>query len=200
MTIEQEIVKTHKEGVSIWAKIRSLLVTEKRLEKLNAQRRKHLAEIHTGKHIVMFDSVDVSQIPRQPQAAAGYVGGHWPTIHELYKQFPHAHKLSIAVNVGEQAECLDIETGDAEPHDAPTFVRRERCRVKRPCLYANRSTMPAVIQALNSAGIHRSEYRLWEADYTEVPHINQGVDACQWTDKALGKNLDQSLCVGDFFS
>lgn len=198
-TTQEQINKTHKEGVGIWKKIRGLLVTERRLEKLNAKRRLELENLHPHGNIIMFDSVDVSQIPSQPVAVAGYVGGHWPTIHELYKKYPHAKKLSIAVNKDEIAECLDVEKGDAEPKDAVMFVRRERMRVKRPCVYADRSTMPQVINALNAAGIDRSGYRLWEADVTDEPHINEDVDACQWTFTALHKNLDQSLCRGNFF-
>jgi hypothetical protein len=63
--------------------------------------------------IQMFDSVDVATVPNNPQAVAGYVGGHWPTYNSLVQKFPKSHHLSIAVNSGEDAECLDIENGDA---------------------------------------------------------------------------------------
>jgi hypothetical protein len=71
-----------------------------------------------------------SAIPKTAEAVAGYVGGHWPTYNQLVKDFPHAHKLSIAVFASEDADCLDIEKGDATPdqdrplHDEGTPLLR----------------------------------------------------------------------------
>jgi hypothetical protein len=149
---------------------------------------------------VMYDSITVGDIPASAPAVAGYAGGAWPTFHELAGRFPRAHRLSIAVNSGEDADCLDIENGDATPAEAPGWFHRQKARgVDRPCFYASLSVMPAVVAALGRAGIQRHEYRLWAAHYTYVPHIEPGYDACQWTDRALGRNLDESLCVDDFF-
>jgi len=149
--------------------------------------------------IAMFDAVAISEIPASPQAVAGYVGGNFPTFSPLVQRFPNAKHLSIAVNSSEDAECLDIENGDAVPSDAPAWHARQMARgVKRPVFYANTSTMPAVIAALR--GIPRSQYRLWTAHYTHQPHIEPGSDATQWTDRALARNLDQSLCADDFFT
>ena len=151
--------------------------------------------------LTMYDSVSVGQIPADAQAVAGYVGGNWPTYSSLERLHPDAHKLSIAVNAGEDADCLDVETGDATPADAPAWVRRQLARgVWRPCLYANASTMPAVVHALAQGGIARREIRLWVASYTGYPHIPNGYDACQWTNTALGRNLDASLCSDTFFA
>lgn len=148
----------------------------------------------------MYDTVTVDTVPSNPQAVAGYVGGFWPTYSTLVAKFPNAHHLSIAVNAGEDAECLDIENGDAVPSDAPAWVRRQQKRgVYRPVLYCDLSTEPAVTATLTAAGIQRSEYRLWIAHYTYVDHIEAGADATQWTDRALGRNLDQSTCVNSFF-
>ena len=153
----------------------------------------------------MYDSVSTGALPRiastSHDAVAGYVGGSWPTYSEIVRLFPNHHHLSIAVNAGEDAECLDIETGDATPVQAPDWVRRQHGRgIRRPVLYANRSTMPAVHAALQSAGIPRTAVRLWVADYIFVrPASLDGYDAWQWTDHALGRNLDESLCADDFF-
>lgn len=150
--------------------------------------------------VVMFDSVDLNTIPASARAVAGYVGGHWPTFQGLVSRFPGAHHLSIAVNSSEDAECLDIENGDATPVEAPVWFRRQKARsVKRPCFYASLSIMSQVREALSHAGIQRGEYRLWVAHYTFVAHLEPGYDACQWTDRALGRNLDQSLCSPTFF-
>lgn len=201
--LKQLIGITHKHGVSLKNRIKALLRTEKALEKLNADRRRELASKQhppNRQNITMYDSVTVNEIPSGAQAVAGYVGGSFPTFNSLLRDFPHAKHLSIAVTSHEDADCLDIETGDSTPALAPGWVRRQHARgVKRPVVYANTSTMPAVLQALTEAGIHRSEYRVWTAHYTGAPHIEFGSDATQYDDKALGRNLDASLCIPTFF-
>ena len=151
--------------------------------------------------VTMFDAVTIGEIPANPPAVAGYVGGAFPTYSQLVARFPKASHLSIAVNAGEDAECLDVETGDAIPSDAAVWYRRQVARgVKRPVFYADTSTMPAVIAALKKAKVARKNYRLWTAHYTNVAHIEPGSDATQWTDAAFGRNLDESECVDNFFT
>lgn len=150
-------------------------------------------------YITMYDSIEVEQIPSKPQAVAGYKGGRWPTFELLLVKFPRAKHLSIAVNATENADCLDVEIGDATPQDVPEWVKRQIQRgIRRPCVYANLSTMPAVITQLQLHGL-RNRVRLWVAHYTHLPHIPSGYDACQWSDKAYGRNLDISMCKEDFF-
>lgn len=160
--------------------------------------------------LVMFDSTDLGQIPADAACVAGYVGGRWPTAREIPHRFPRARLLTIAVTAAEDAETLDIETGDATPADAAGWFERQRRRgVPRPCLYASASVMAAVVAAIRAAGIERGAVRLWSAHYTHSPHIcgpktcgavSLDVDGTQWTDKALGRNLDLSLLRGDFFA
>jgi hypothetical protein len=159
--------------------------------------------------VTMFDSVTVSQIPKDAQAVAGYVNGYWPTFPVLCKDFPHALKLSVAVNALHDADCLDVESGDATQDEAPAWVRRQiRRGIRRPVVYCSTSVAPSVLADLSKHGIGRSQIRLWTAHYTGHPHVCTSVcgngfrdraDATQYTDKALGKNLDASLCNPDFF-
>ena len=149
--------------------------------------------------VTMFDSVDLNQIPRNAQAVAGYADGWWPTFHLLAKTWPHARLLSIATNPAHLAHALDIEHGDALPGDAPDWYRLGP-REFLPVFYASLSTMPEVRATLTKAGIVRPAYKLLVADWTGVPHIPAGYDGCQWTDRALGRNLDQSLLLPNFFS
>lgn len=155
----------------------------------------------------MYDSVDVAEIPADAPAVAGYVGGHWPTYPSLHGRFPHARRLSIAVNAAEDADCLDVEPGDATPGEVVAWVKRQRDRgVRRPVIYASRDTMPAIIAELDRTGAKRKSYRLWSAHYSVGAHICSRAtcgagftaDATQWTDHALGRNLDESVC-GDTF-
>lgn len=159
--------------------------------------------------IQMYDTITIETVPPNPEAVAGYVGGHWPTYNALVQKFPHAHHLSIAVNAGEDAECLDIEAGDAVPAQGPAWVKRQLARgVKRPVVYASVSSMQTVIDILESSGLHRGEFRVWTAHYTFTAHLcgphcgfgfRDNADATQWTDRALGRNLDESQLVDNFF-
>ena len=159
--------------------------------------------------ITMYDSVDVKQIPVNAEAVAGYVGGFWPTYKSLVAEFPNAKKLSIAVRATEDADCLDVEQGDATPDQAPAWVRRQKNRgVKKPVIYCSVSQAPSVLRTLSKAGIFRADIRLWTAHYTFKPHLCSSscgfgdvkADATQYTDHALGKTLDASLCLPTFFS
>lgn len=161
--------------------------------------------------ISMYDSIDIGQIPLSATAVAGYVSGRWPTAAKLAATFPHAQLLTIATSASHDAECLDIETGDATPADAAAWYERQKARgITRPCLYASASVMQAdVAPVLVASGIKRASVRLWSAHYTFKAHIC-GPDSCgalsidadgtQWTDEALGRNLDESLLAADFFS
>lgn len=157
--------------------------------------------------IRMYDSITADTVPADAPAVAGYIGGHWPSYHALVARFPRALHLSIAVNASEDAECLDVETGDATPSQAPAWVRRQLARgVHRPGLYANLSTMPAILDALAAAGIHRNQVRLWVAHWTysavrAAAELNS-FDAVQYTNNPRGGRdgpYDTSLCRNDFF-
>lgn len=160
--------------------------------------------------LTMFDSVTPTQIPANAKAVAGYVNGLWPTWDTVCRLFPHAKHLSIAVNAHADAEALDIERGDAINEDAPAWLRRQQKRgVKQPVLYTSVSNAQALVELLRRNGISRSEYRLWTAHYTYKAHrcssvcgfgFTAGADATQYSDHALGKNLDASLCSPTFFA
>lgn len=149
----------------------------------------------------MFDSVDLTQIPRAAVAVAGYVDGYWRTSALTRALWPHSWHLSITTDGLRDADCIDVEAGDATPEIVPSWIRRFHAnREMKPCIYASLSTMPEVRRALSHAGILRGEVRLWVAHYTDVPHIEPGYDACQYTDHWDGRNLDASLCEPHFFA
>lgn len=162
--------------------------------------------------LIMYDAINVSNIPATAQYAAGYVGGNWPTYANgsLAKQCPKAALLSIAVNSSENAECLDVENGDATVADVAAWVKKQiAAGTSKPVIYASISTMKSVIAALAANNISRQTVRLWSAHYAQGNHIcgpsscgqvNQDMDGTQWTDAANGKVLDQSALVDNFFS
>lgn len=159
--------------------------------------------------IIMYDSVELSTIPRTAAAVAGYVGGFWPTFKYLRPRWPHARLLSIAVQPDQDAGALDVEKGDAQPAEVPAWVRRQHRRGEaRPILYAALSQMPVVLHELERAGVSRKSYRLWSAHWTGTPHFcdsscdpefHDRAGATQFTNRALGRNLDASAVMGDWW-
>lgn len=158
---------------------------------------------------IMYDSVTVGEIPTDAEAVALYIDGayrNW-TAGRLHAR--KARRLSIAVFASDDADALDIESGDATAADAPGWIRRQQRRDpgSRPVLYSSRDNMLSVLAALRQHGINRSEVRLWSAHYGLGPHICSPracgaaftADATQWTDRALARNLDESLLDEGFF-
>lgn len=156
----------------------------------------------------MYDSVSVGEIPSSAEAVAGYVGGNYVTWPRITRAFPKAKKLSIAVASRYNAQCLDVEKGDATNSVAAGWFRQQRkSGWKNLVFYTSVSNAQALIDTLRTAGIHRGEYKLWTAHYSSRPHLcnskcwrgfHDKADATQWSDKALGRNLDVSYCSAKF--
>lgn len=193
-----------KQYIDKWNKLRWEAIDRIHLRLKQIEQATHL------KFYVMYDTVTLNTVPPNPQAVAGYTSGNWPTYIPLVKKYPRAKHLSIAVSASHDAECLDIENGDASPEQAPQWVRRQHARgVRRPVVYGSVSAMENIINILSRDSIPRNQYRVWTAHYTFVAHLcgpgcgngfTDHADATQWTDKSHNSNLDESLCAGNFFS
>lgn len=157
----------------------------------------------------MFDDINVSLDPPNAYAYAGYVDGSFANFGTLEKMFPKAHLLSITV-FGNKADACDVENGDMTNADVYAwFKAMEADGVWRPCVYTQASNMAAMQATMKANGFARSSYRLWSAHYTGTPHfcapntcgfgLDQA-DATQFTDRALGKSLDESIVADDFFA
>ena len=154
--------------------------------------------------ITMYDTTTPGAVGRlastSSDAVAGYVDGRYKDLAELVRLYPNHRHLSIAVTADHDADCLDIENGDATPAQAPGWVIRQHARgVPRPVLYANLSTMPVVVLRLEQAGIPRKSVRLWMAHFDQHAVIPDGFDAHQYSDTFQGRNVDVSVCLEDFF-
>ncbi len=160
--------------------------------------------------LTMYDAVDLANVPPGAAAVAGYVNGKWPTYSQLATRFPKALHLSIAVTAEADADVLDVEPGDATNAAAPMWFLRQRALrpSRKPTFYTSLSNVKALVGVLQAAGIKRDEYKIWSAHYTRIPHLcvpgcGYGMptvaDATQYTDIALGRNLDASLVSAGFF-
>lgn len=194
--------RTPEQRLAIWTKW--LHSARQMVRKLRAQ-----IAGKKQKPTVMYDSITLNDIPSNAKAVAGYVGGKWPTFSSLKARWPKARLVSIAIASNLDAECLDCEPGDATLGEAPGWVKRQLSRgIKLPILYTSASQVTPLLNILANSGIHRSQVRIWSAHYTYHSHlcgpqcgfgIKTNVDATQWTNKALGRNLDESLCAPSFW-
>lgn len=162
--------------------------------------------------IVMFDSIQ-DNFPTHAVAVAGYDAGNWPTVHFLwFKRYRARYKLDICIHVDEDGHALDIENGDADLDSrVADWVTRQIARgIHRPVLYISVSRVDDLVQLLESHGIQRAEFKIWSAHYDSPlgAHVcgpstchecRVPCDGTQWTSKALGRNLDESLVNPDFF-
>lgn len=149
--------------------------------------------------LIGYDSTTLGAIPHHPQVVFAYHDGDYSDYMAARRLFPHSHVFSIAVRAEDDADFLDIEKLDATPPQAHDWLARQLKRgVWRPGLYGSISTMPAIEQAIAGLHIPREHYRLWSAHYTGTPHVEDGCDGTQWTDRALGRNLDESLLYPTF--
>ncbi len=163
--------------------------------------------------IVMFDTIENGQFPPGGDAYAGYVDGgvgDQPNYAFVVSAFPDAHHLSIALFARDDADCLDVEPGAAQPSDIHGWHARQVARgITRPVIYASASTMEAeVLPVVAGLPGGRDAARLWTAHYGLGEHIcgpatcnalSTDADGTQWTSSALGRVLDQSLLLPGFF-
>ena len=169
----------------------------------------------------MYDDINVHLIPKDAKAVAGYIGGHWPTYPTVVKMWPNAKHLSIAVSTVYDADCLDVEPGDAPVYLAPAWVKRQlKLRAKNtktyntplPVLYTSASWGQKLVDACTKAGLrYGKDYLWWSAHYNNAlgkhfcgPSCGFGLKvtahATQFTDMAEGRHLDESVCSPGFFT
>lgn len=164
--------------------------------------------------LTMYDSTTLDAVPADAQAVAGYTSGFWPTYAEVVRRWPNAKHVSIAVTAGHDADCLDVESGDATNDQAAPWVKRQLANgAVRPIVYTSVANASPLLGLLARSGVARSAIRLWTAHYGSGrgAHLCDSAcgfglgmwgqaDATQYDDRALGRNLDASLVSDTFFA
>lgn len=151
--------------------------------------------------VAMFDDVDVNLLPANYSVYACYGDGRYANAAAVRSRFPGARVVVIDVRGSyRNGDCLDVEPGDATNADAVAWFRAREGHTStpKPMLYTSASNVDALHGTMNRAGISRDRYFIWSAHYTGQAHICGScgypkADATQWTDKALGRSLDESL-------
>lgn len=170
----------------------------------------------------MYDDVNEHLIPKDAAAVAGYIGGRWPNYPKVVKGWPRAKHLSIAVASSYDADCLDVEPGDAPISLAPAWVKKQlklrkqgkKYNTPRPILYTSASWGEKLIGTCSKAGlVLGQDYLWWSAHYDprigehicgpktcKYPGLKHSAHGTQWTDHALGRSLDESTVLPSFFA
>jgi hypothetical protein len=170
----------------------------------------------------MFDTTDAH--PRDTlsglnvDAVAAYGNGRFSNFTAAKEEFPKAHLLEIDVDGQGIGDAGDFEAGDMEYEHAGSWAKgRIEAGVRRPVIYFQVSAWRPVLAALEAAGVHRDQVRLWTAHYTGRPHLCSAAcgfgvtgtaDATQWgSPQAPGtlagpyarRNIDVSSTADDFW-
>jgi hypothetical protein len=143
----------------------------------------------------MADSVTVANLPTVDLYAA-YIDGRYANFQQVRARFPGKTVIAIAVSAADnEGDCLDVETFDATPSQAPGWVQRRRAAGHRgPLVYCSEAVWPSVRAAFSVQGIPAPGY--WVAGYpgAEGDSIPQGAIGHQWIDHG---GWDES-CMVDY--
>ncbi len=169
----------------------------------------HKAETKAHNHpLVMYDSVTVTAIPTDAAIVAAYIQGDpYPNLAAVKARCPKAKIVTVALHSTLDADCLDIELGGALNSQAADWYHRTKKRIERPIFYTSLSNAQALVDLLDHEGIKRDTYKLWSAHYNYQQHrcgpscgfgLKTHANATQWTNRAHGLNLDESLVGASF--
>lgn len=111
----------------------------------------------------MADSVSPWQIPttfaKQPNGVLAYADGPYAWSAADARRFPRKRWITVARGGWDPhgAWELDVETGDATPREARTFVSMKLDVGRAACIYCDRSTVPLVRDQLLQVPGHLDE-------------------------------------------
>jgi len=131
----------------------------------------------------MYDAVTAANIlnhDRTPPLVAGYVDRIKlaPWTASDWALFPGSVKVRIVKKAStNDGHVLDVEPGDADPAEAPGWVRMRRAAGADPTVYVNASTWSTVISEFRSQGVAQPHY--WIAKYDGDPSLpsREGITA-----------------------
>lgn len=158
----------------------------------------------------IYDDTQVSLIPDDAVAAAGYIDGNFVTYPALRARFGSRIPLISITVLGNNARIADDEAGDMNNAQTANWLRHVTgIRKDKPGPYTSASNVDAMVAAAMSAGVPRSAYVIWSAHYTGQAHIcgpsscgacRTSCDATQFTDRADNESLDETLATSEFIS
>lgn len=150
----------------------------------------------------MYDSVDITAIPRRAKLVAVYVDGHYANADAAARRFKRARFVRITVlGTTLEAHVCDCETGDLTPGTAARWAKAKNVKGDHPTIYCSESVVPSVVAECHKLGLNRGkDYSIWQAHYGVAPVLPKGCVALQYTDHGprtplhpLGAHYDLSV-------
>ena len=140
----------------------------------------------------MYDSVDPFAIPATVEMVAGYCDGIYAWSAAGWARFIGTEQWRIAVSpLTNDGNVLDVETGDATPQQAPSWVTQRRKAGIDPIVYVQQSRWGEVQGAFHQQEVTAPHY--WIANYDGDPAIPAGAIAKQYANAPMaGGHYDLS--------
>ncbi len=130
---------------------------------------------------LMYDSVNINDIPANAAVVASYVDGAYANTAAAFTKFPHAQHVTITVFGSLAAQVADVETGDLTPASGALWAHNKILNGQRPTIYCNASTRPSVVSALSKYNLEFvRDVDSWVAQYDGVPTVPAGTVAKQY--------------------
>ena len=127
----------------------------------------------------MYDSVTVTSVPTGGDLYAAYIDGNYNNLADYKRRFPHTRIVTITVLGTAGADVADCETGDLTPAHAARWAANEIHAGRKPTIYMNASTWPAVRAEVRKLGI-TGRVNYWVAQYDGHAAIPAGAVAKQY--------------------
>lgn len=146
----------------------------------------------------MADSVTPSNLPAGFDLYGGYDDGHYNNIAAIKSRYPTKTAIAFTVFPSDNfGDCLDVESGDATPAQAPAWTQmRRKAGHGGPLNYCSWAALDSLIAAYHAAnvplpGIVIAGYPAPDGDAIPVvPGVN--IVAHQWIDHGP---YDESIVV-----
>lgn len=142
-----------------------------------------------------YDSTNAADVPIDTDIVCGYINGSFKWSDADWARFPGKPQVRISVNAQtDDGNCLDVESGDAYPTEAPMWVKMRRAAGVDPTCYVNLQNWQLVKDAFAAYQIPEPHY--WLAHYDNVATIPDGCVAKQYANEPLtGGHYDASVCA-----
>lgn len=161
--------------------------------------------------LIMYDAIPASAIPSNAQVCSGYCDANYAySWIDMVRRFPELSAQQRVVSIGTRtstiARIIDVEPGNpATPAEAAQWVvDMVHHGVYRPGIYFGANIAAEVEQAMENTPLKRDQFVLNIADWTfsetaALARLNQGYDACQFSDQGGGGSYDISLINADTY-
>lgn len=132
----------------------------------------------------MADSVNPQSLPGGFDLYGGYDDGAYNNVVAIKERFPDKTVLAFTVFASDDfGDCLDVESGDATPGEAPGWVQQRRAAGhKGPLVYMSESAWLQVRQAFQDQKVTEPGY-IVAAYPGEGAIIPPGAVGHQWIDR-----------------